>query len=136
MKMKKILISVFLAVLSTVYLAGQEKWRIEDFEDRAAKEQWSPYGDGVFWHGCYRSLTYSSQDDINVDSVYIVKDHETRKEAKEDFTELLFFYRQAALEEWKIKRNKYLIYLEDYGVYIERKGKRVIVEFAQYTGEE
>lgn len=136
MKMRKLLISVLFAVFSTVSLAGQVVWKIEDLESYTANKQWDPNGEGILWHGYYRSLIYSSQDDIYVDSVYIVKDHRTIKEAKDDFKEILFFYRQAELEEWRIKRNKYLIYLEDYGVYIERRGKRVIVEFAQYTGEE
>lgn len=136
MKMKKLIVSILIAVFSTVSLAGQQLWKISDFEDYAAKQPWSSSGDGVLWMGEYRSLTYSSFDDVYVDSVYIVKDHETLKKAKDDFANLLFYFRQQEEEEWRKRSGLYIIYLLDYGVCLERKGKRVSVEFFIYTGDE
>ncbi len=136
MKMKKLIVSILIAVFSTVSLAGQQLWKISDFEDFAAKRPWSNSGDGVLWMGEYRSLTYSSFDDVYVDSVYIVKDHKTLKKAKDDFANLLFYFRQQEEEEWRKRSGLYVIYLLDYGVYLERKGKRVSVEFFIYTGDE
>ena len=134
--MKKLIVSILIAVFSTVSLAGQQLWKISDFEDFAAKRPWSNSGDGVLWMGEYRSLTYSSFDDVYVDSVYIVKDHKTLKKAKDDFANLLFYFRQQEEEEWRKRSGLYVIYLLDYGVYLERKGKRVSVEFFIYTGDE
>lgn len=136
MKMKKALISILIAVFSTVSLAGQQLWKISDFEDYAAKRPWSNSGEGILWMGEYRSLTYSSLDDIYVDSVYIVKDHKTLKRAKGDFEGLLFYFRQQEEEEWRKGPSLYVIYLLDYGVYLERRGKRVSIEFFRYTGDE
>ena len=136
MKMKKFLISVLIAVLSTVSLAGQERWKIEDFKELAAKLQWDSSGNGILWHGEYRSITYTSLDDVYVESVNLVKEHETVIKAKKDFRHLMDYFRRQEMEEWKIDRNKYFIYLRDYGVYIGREGKMVSVEFSRYTGKE
>lgn len=136
MKMKKLIVSILIAVFSTVSLAGQQLWKITDFEDYAAKRPWSNSGEGVLWMGEYRSLTYSTLDDVYVNSVYIVKDHKTLKKAKDDFAGLLFYFRQQEEDEWRIEPSKFVVYLLDYGVYIEREGKRVSVEFFRYTGDE
>lgn len=128
----KQLISVLIALLaSSVCLFGQDwSWTVDQLEEQMEREQWDPLGNGVMWLGYYRSFTYYSEDNKTVDVVFVIKDHKTRVEAKDDFAVVKFFYRQGCIDEWEISKRKSLIVFENYCVYLSKKGKRVSIEYS------
>ena len=137
--MKKILILIvsIIAVFSTVPTHAQsEIWTVEGLEKYVSNKQWGPNGNGYLWLGSYRSLTYSSYDDENIDAIFLTKTWKKMKDAKDDFTEILFYLRQGENDEWRESETEYYIYLESCIVKLERKKKTVCVELMQYMGDE
>ena len=123
-------IIVFSSLLFTISLFGQRRWTKEQVDSLALE-----YPRAIYCFGEYREISYDIDEDGYVRTVRFETEHKSKKFARQDFKRSLEYFRDSELEEWKISNTEFVIYLDEYFVYLMRNKEYIEIEFCRNPGK-
>jgi len=117
-------------LLFTTSLFGQRRWTKEQVDSLALE-----YPQAIYCFGEYREMSYDIDEVGYVWAVRFETEHRSRKLARQDFKRSLEYFRNSELEEWKISNTEFVIYLDEYFVYLMRNKEYIKIEFCRNPGK-